>query len=118
MAAQLTIRNRRRNMMSALAATVLMSRVSVIRTMMRPETAIEMWGVRFRAWSRPRTRGRPPSRPMANATRLEEQMGELRAARAPGGPPDTLIWGPDGITRAATSAMALLVPVPPVGEGL
>src|SRR2546430_16817839 len=81
MAAQLTIRNRRRNMMSALAATVLMSSVSVMRTMMRPETAIEMWGVRFRAWSRPRTRGRPPSRPMANATRLEEKMREVRADR-------------------------------------
>src|SRR5882762_4958124 len=94
------MRNKRRNMMSALAATVLMSNVSVMRTMMRPETAIEMWGVRLRAWSRPRTRGRPPSRPIAKATRLDEKMREFRAARAPRATPNTMIWRPYGITRA------------------
>src|SRR5216117_455237 len=104
------MRNRRRNMMSALAATVLMSSVSVMRTMMRPETAIEMWGVRLRAWSRPRTRGRPPSRPMAKATRLDEKMREFRAARAPRATPNTIIWRPYGMIPFAISAIALLLP--------
>jgi len=94
MAAQFTMRNKRRNITSALAATVLRSRVSVMNTMMRPEMAIEMCGVRFRTWSFPRARGRPPSRPIANATRLEEKIREFRAARAPSATPKTMIWVP------------------------
>src|SRR5207245_8918855 len=116
LAAQVTIRNRRRNMTSALAATVLRSRVSVIPTMMSPETAIETCGVRFRAWSLPRARGSPPSRPIANATRLEEKIREFRAARAPSATPNTMIWEPYGITSAAISAIALLLPPGLEGE--
>src|SRR2546428_183076 len=103
-------------MTSALAATVLRSRVSVMPTMMSPDTAIETCGVRFRAWSFPRARGSPPSRPMANATRLEEKIREFRAARAPRATPNTMIWVPYGITCAAISAIALLLPTGPPGD--
>src|SRR5437899_5583819 len=111
------MRDKGRNMTSAHAENVLRSRVSVMNTMMRPETAIEMGGVRFRTWSFPRARGRPPSRPIANATRLEEKIREFRAARAPRATPNTMIWVPYGITCAAISAIALLLPTCPTGEG-
>src|SRR5207245_5996253 len=115
-AAQFTIRNRRRNMTSALAATVLRSRVSVMPFFIKQKTAYEMCGVRFRAWSLPRARGSAPSRPIANATRLEEKIREFRAARAPRATPNTMIWVPYGITSAAISAIALLLPTGPAGD--
>src|SRR2546427_4976921 len=116
MAAQFTMRNKRRNITSALAATVLRSSVSVMILLFKQKTAYEMCGVRFRAWSLPRARGRPPSRPIANATRLEEKIREFRAARAPNATPKTMIGVPNGMTCAAISAIALLLPVGPAGD--
>src|SRR2546427_12481284 len=62
-------------------------------------------------------RGRPPSLPIANATRLEEKIREFRAAIAPKVTPSTMIWVPYGMTCAAISAIALLLPIDPAGDG-
>src|SRR5207245_9564852 len=56
-------------------------------------------------------------RPNDDAHRLGEKGREFGAARAPRATQNKMIWLPDGITGAAISVIALLLPTGPTGEG-